>query len=367
MQNPKMIESDELRKSLEAVSMSDPVRRMMGSAARPSGIADLMKSAESAFLSDPTRKLMESMARRSGIADSMKSTESAFLSDSTRKLMESMARPSGITDLMKSTESAFLSDSTRKLMESMARPSGIADPMKSTESAFLSHSTRKLMESMARPSGIPDLMKSIETVGFSGRPRKDGMVAPADGISGELRRSLEHTAQLASSVDRSLSNVALPFRHRENNKLPVFPAPEPNPIWQTNSHLSELTATVTQLVDVARQQAELSQAIRGSADLALKYAVQSGEEAKAATVLARKSVGLTLIAIVVAIIAAVAGIAVNYYLNNSTDVRLREEIRMLGDISHKLQQINDRPVTNPAVAPKPQAQPYRGSQPANGR
>ena len=128
-----------------------------------------------------------------------------------------------------------------------------------------------------------------------------------------------------------------------------------------------MTGTVTQLVDVARQQAELSQAIRTSADLALKYAVQSGEDAKAATLLAQKSVRLTLVAIMVAIIAAIASIAVNYNLSNSADVRLKEEIRVLGDISGKLQQLNDRAVINPAIMPKPQTQSSKGSQPASTR
>jgi hypothetical protein len=121
------------------------------------------------------------------------------------------------------------------------------------------------------------------------------------------------------------------------------------------------------LVDVARQQAELSQAIRTSADLALKYAVQSGEEAKAATLLARKSVRLTFIAIAVAIIAAIASIAVNYNLSNSADIRVKEEIRVLGDISGKLQQLNGRPVINPAITPNPQRQPNKGNQPASAR
>jgi len=92
------------------------------------------------------------------------------------------------------------------------------------------------------------------------------------------------------------------------------------------------------LVEVARQQAELSQAIRATSDLALKYAIQSGEDAKAATQLARKSVKLTFVAIVVAIITTLLSIAASYKLSNSTDERMLEQIRLLGVISNRLEQ-----------------------------
>lgn len=93
-------------------------------------------------------------------------------------------------------------------------------------------------------------------------------------------------------VDDAISKVRIPALYDAQSFN--LSDPPPNPIWETNSHLAELTDTVTQLVDVARHQAELSQAIRNASDLALQNAIQSGEEAKAATKLARRSVRLTL-------------------------------------------------------------------------
>ena len=102
---------------------------------------------------------------------------------------------------------------------------------------------------------------------------------------------------LALGLDDAISKMRIPDRDFNMlGRVPEAPSLKiseidfaPNPIFETNSQLAELTAIVTRLVDVAKQQAELTQSIRKTSDLTLTYAVQSGEEAKTATQLARTS------------------------------------------------------------------------------
>ena len=167
------------------------------------------------------------------------------------------------------------------------------------------------------------------------------------GIDNELKRAMEHTSFLARDVDVALSNIRIPASAYQMPSLEVrnLDVP-PNPVWETNRQLAELTDTVTQLVDVARQQAELSQAIRNASDLALKNAIQSGDEAKSATQLARKSVRLTFGAIIVAIIIGILNVGVTVYEN-----RRQEEIRVLREISSQLKELNRQAQGNPAIKP----------------
>jgi len=345
-----------MKPSRDLIGITDAMSKFTKEFAQPVGItAELSKLAGSAFANNTMSKFAEGFAHPAGTtAEPSKLAGSAFASDALGKLTRDLSHPVGISaEMSKLAGSAFASDSMSKLTRDLARPIGIGDAMS------------KFPGGLAHTDITAELRKLAECTVTSDAMSK--FVAPPIGIEGELRNSLEHTARLARNVDQSLSNMALPAWQQEVLNRPLIPATEPNPVWQTNSQLSELKDTVTQLVDVARQQAELSQAIRTSADLALKYAVQSGEDAKAATLLARKSVRLTLIAIGVAIIVAIAGIAVNFNLSNSADARLKEEIRVLGDISGKLQQLNDRPVVNPAITPKPEANPNEPSQPPSAR
>jgi hypothetical protein len=201
------------------------------------------------------------------------------------------------------------------------------------------------MNSAARMTGLAglghsdELKRSFESINSAAK-----MAGLAGlGINDELKRSLEHTSLLARDVDDALSNIRIPARTYDmlgqSIEAPTL-EPPPNPIWETNRQLAELTDTVTQLVDVARQQAELSQAIRNASDLALQTAIQSGDEARAATQLARKSVRLTFGAIIVAIIIAILNVSVAVYEKHresaTADDRRQEEIRVLREISGQL-------------------------------
>jgi hypothetical protein len=236
-------------------------------------------------------------------------------------------------------DSIMARDTARKFMDGM--PEGVG--IKFMDSAA-NNPARNLMDKMPWPHGrSEELRRFAEPRGLRALPRW-----PWDGgqtretieaaqlvggyVSEELRRSCEHTALLSRSVDQSLSNLHLspPANWPHGDcALPPIAVPEANRIWQTNSQLSELT----------------------------DYAVQSGEEAKSAD---RRNVRLTFIVIAVAIISTIATIAV-------ADARLKEEIRVLDDISGKLQKLNERPVINPAITPQPQTQPKKGGQPASAR
>lgn len=223
-----------------------------------------------------------------------------------------------------------INESTRRAMEGMKTPG----------MDTLNESTKRAIEGLAVPDfGSNDGMK---------RALENLDLLPKHGIDDKLLRSLERTSELARAMDRTLSNIKVPrvptpeippieseWALSPNHEFITREIPA-NPIFETNRELSELTATVRQLFDVFQQQAELSQAIRESSDLALRHAISSGEDAKAATRLARKSIRLTLAAIVVAIVTAIVTIYDNHHLSSTTDDRLKEEIRVLHEMSDRL-------------------------------
>ena len=133
----------------------------------------------------------------------------------------------------------------------------------------------------------------------------------------------------------------------------------PNPSYETNRRLSELTDNIRSLIEVARQQAELSRAIRSTSEEALQNSIQSSKEAKIATELASKSVSLARTAIVGAIIIAFASFIGSYYLSTSSDVRMKEQAQLLGTIADKIEQLKTQPVTLPSPTLKPQARPNK--------
>ena len=127
-----------------------------------------------------------------------------------------------------------------------------------------------------------------------------------DAAQEALRNSFEQISLRTLDVDDALSHIAPTPDWRTSE--PIFAQLPPNPIYETNRELAELTGTVTQLVEVARQQAELTQAINKTSTLALESAIQSSAEAKSATDLARKSLKLTRWAIIINIVIAILGI-----------------------------------------------------------
>ena len=139
------------------------------------------------------------------------------------------------------------------------------------------------------------------------------------GIGDALKASLEQISLLSGGVDEALSRITPADAYLGHSGLahhlpePVFPDPGPNPIWETNRQLGELTETVTQLVEVARQQAELTQAIRKASDLALENSIQSGQEARSATDLVRKGLRLTFWTLIIAILSFFFSVYENHH------------------------------------------------------
>ena len=288
-------------------------------------------------------KCFEGKTKTSGLLEGLAYLPKTTGIDALSQFIASTTEPNNIASKTAESFGKSVSMSTERL------GSSINSLLK--ESAYSPNTTRidalsQFIASTAEPNNIAS--KTIEDFNRS------------LGFSDEVKRSLEHTSLLANNIGQSLSNLNIPTRpvhssfglDSEQLSSPAFFNPPPNPILQTNHQLSELTDTVTQLVDIAKQQAELSLAISKSADLTLKYAIQSGEDAKAATQFARKSNRMALIAIVITIITALGSIAASYKLSNSTDVRLQEEIRLLNDISNKLQSPKDVPAIRPTPSTK---------------
>ena len=167
--------------------------------------------------------------------------------------------------------------------------------------------------------------------------------ARPSGITDTMRALFERNDSVSRSLDESLAAIQKP----------------PNPTYETNQHLAELTDNITSLIEVARQQAALTQAIRSSSDLALQYSIQSSKEATIATELASKSVSLTRNAIFVAIIIAIASFSGSYYLSTSSDVRMKKQVQLLGDIADKLEQLKPKSATPLSSTPKPHTEPNK--------
>lgn len=261
------------------------------------------------------------------------------------------AKPDGVQPGERQTQRLLriVKDAVRVFRESLASVElSISDEMK------------KSFASMAELGISGDVGRSMESI--SANLKKTMASVSGLGISDELRRSAEHTSRLARDVDHALSDMRTP-RLTSEVPRPSFEMPElaPNPVWETNRQLAELTGSVAQLVNVARHQAELSQAIRKTSELALSQAVQSREDAKAAALLARKSVRLTFWAIVFALLTAILSVAFtvndNRNLNTASDGRVKEEIRILQEISRKLSATDNRSKVGPALKPNPQTEP----------
>jgi hypothetical protein len=159
-------------------------------------------------------------------------------------------------------------------------------------------------------------------------------------IDDELKRSFEQTSLLSEGISTALHRICIPAAavgfppSTAGAYQPLTPMePTPNPIWETNRQLAELTETVTQLVSVERLQAELTQAICNTANIALKNSVESGEEAKTATRVARRTIVVT---IMIAILSIIYTTYNNHRESVATETRHQEEMRVLRDISNQL-------------------------------
>ena len=152
------------------------------------------------------------------------------------------------------------------------------------------------------------------------------------GFGGYLETPSEHTSQLAREMEDVMSLLRGPAYGDLNTFEPSFDLSHievpPNPILETNEQLAELTGTVTKLVEIASQQAAVSQAIREA----------SAAESKNATLLARKSLRVALLAIAISTIVALASVYDNHRLSSGTDVQLQQEIHILQKISERLTQ-----------------------------
>jgi hypothetical protein len=97
-------------------------------------------------------------------------------------------------------------------------------------------------------------------------------------IPESLKRSFAHTSLLAHNLDDSLAKMRMPALSAGSAERPGLELPP--------SAMVEINNLLAKLLDISRQQAELSAALTQTSQAALGQAVSSGEHAKRATWLA---------------------------------------------------------------------------------
>lgn len=169
----------------------------------------------------------------------------------------------------------------------------------------------------------------------------------------EFRRADRASAAVKESLSR-IPDFHKPFgrnfdAHIPESELPEIrlPVPPPNPAYETNEHLEGLSENIRHLIDVAKEQAELTLAINESTKAALQYAEQVSLEAKASTELSRISMQIARYALVVAVISTILGVVIPLYTDHqgraSNDSRIQQEniareqeLKVLGKLSDQL-------------------------------
>lgn len=234
--------------------------------------------------------------------------------------------------------------------------SGKIDWLKSLETTTASAALREsLRASSAAEYALQDVLGVSSAIA--------DQEAIARGIQEQFRHSFDGVSAASAALTESLARLpAFEVPRYEPPELPellsphvVYPEFDAKPLLSdTNEHLDELNDRLAALVDVAKHQSELTQAISESTQAALTYAIQSGAEAKASATLARTSIELgraslrlTRWAVGAAIISVVMGILVPIYIDRrgsaAVAVRLeddralrRQEIMVLDRISLQL-------------------------------
>jgi len=186
-----------------------------------------------------------------------------------------------------------------------------------------------------------ELKRKADEIAKAGRPAF-GTIADAfrdqevhyGSVGEELRRAREGTSTAAAALTHSLERIPdLSFLSHDPLTL------EPSQVYgpeamslataETNELLDTMVGHIAALVDVAKHQAELTQAIFRSNEATLAYSIKAGDEARAATTLAGKGLRLTrlavLIAIVSSILSAIIGVAVPVSLQQTICLNFREQ------------------------------------------
>ena len=106
-------------------------------------------------------------------------------------------------------------------------------------------------------------------------------------IPDSLKQSFARTSRLAHNLDHSLAQTRIPAVSAGSTERPELELP-PSPITEVNNQLAKL-------LDISRQQAELSAALTQTSQAALGQAVSSGEHVKWATWLAFAAILVAII------------------------------------------------------------------------
>jgi hypothetical protein len=161
-------------------------------------------------------------------------------------------------------------------------------------------------------------------------------------VGEEFRRAMEGTATAAAALRESVDRIPDFTYSPPSYQEPLFDPGEliENPAHETNKLLNELSFSIKALVDVAKKEADLTDAINKSTETALGYAINSSKDAATATKLVRFSIWIAIFSVFI-------GTAVTLYLDNRNNavanshfaeeqaVR-QQEVRTLNEISAQL-------------------------------
>jgi hypothetical protein len=326
-----MPESEDLKEDTEQRRNQSPVENGPTAPTRADELAGPASPVEIQITAEDARQTISPGVVdvvKGAIEDARRRTASSVL-DMARAAAQDANRmaASSVAEILRGSEAAgrttrtgiagFLKDAET------AHVGGIANVLKGAESARVGSAADFFKDAeTAGRAGIAGFLKDAEIAG--GRLNRE--LAGLD-VSDELRRSFGRTTALTSGLGDALSAV---------HALSAVPElrPLPNPVYETNNQLVELSRTTRDLVDIAQRQAELSRSLTETSGLSLAETVKSGQQARNATRLAAAG-------ILVSILIASATFYYNSHQSRAADARTQEEIRVLREISREQSQTTD--------------------------
>jgi len=128
-----------------------------------------------------------------------------------------------------------------------------------------------------------------------------------------------------------------------------FPKLPPNPIYETNAQISQLTTQISHLLEIAQRQAELSQALTETSQLALEESIAAGRVAGDALRQSRNGVRIALATLILSLVVSVGSMIVTYRTSSSssssTDARLERLITSIESLRSTITANNARDVS----------------------
>jgi hypothetical protein len=175
----------------------------------------------------------------------------------------------------------------------------------------------------AQERKVPGSERSTERLARLVQTKLDELESWAKSLTpGTLSASFARTSRISGQLSDALSAAAA-------HRTPDLILPKDS-VLETNKNPSELDAAIREMIKIGQLQADLSNSLVQTAQLALQEAVKSGENASTAVRQARNGVRVALGALILAIVMGALTIADNHYLSRETDKRLIALIGIAG-------------------------------------